>query len=362
MNTIPIFDIKLTGEEQGVDMISLVDEPAIGVNWIALKDQKVEDVKIEFKADGDKKMLFGPFLIPNKLIYRKDDKIGEYFVRFTKDDIQKIQMKFNSDLNSKNINFQHQEGSKVEAFVSENWIIDGEFDKSKNFGFDLPEGTWFGGVKINDEDFWKSQIKSGDVKGFSVEIKADMELALKKNKINYMEMKFNKYPLADGETIVYCEGDLAVGSKVFIDENMTTPAPDGEHTFADGRKIVVEGGLIKEIMEIEQELGYGKKKDEEMAIDPNTGMDLPKTLTPEDVSMMIDNRFGDLMEEITKLKIKIDEMNGEQMDYKKQIEEKFKMTPAEKSIQETPIKSKFNDRFTEMEARIRQFAKSGSSK
>lgn len=360
MNRIPIFDIKLTGEEQGVDMISLVDEPAIGVNWIALKNQKVEDVKIEFKADGEKKMLYGPFLIPNKLIYRKDDKIGEYFVRFTKEDIEMIQMKFNSDLNSKNINFQHQEGSKVQAFVSENWIIDGEFDKSKNFGFDLPEGTWFGGVKINDDEFWKTQVKSGDVRGFSVEIKADMELALKKNKINYMKMNFNKYPLADGKTIVYCENELEIGGKVFIDEAMETPAPDGEHTFADGRKIVVEGGIVKEIIEIEENLGYGgKKKDDEekMAIDPNTGMDLPTTLTPKDVSMMIDNRFGELMEELTKMKIKIEEMSGEQMEYKKQIDEKFKMTPADVSIKKDVSKTRFNDKFSEMEARVKAFAK-----
>lgn len=360
MNTIPIFDIKLTGEEQGVDMISLVDEPAIGVNWIALKNHKVEDVKIEFKADGEKKMLFGPFLIPNKLIYRKDDKIGEYFVRFTKEDISDIQMKFNLDLNSKNINFQHQEGNMVKAFVAENWIIDGEYDKSKNFGFDLPEGTWFGGVKINDDEFWKSQVKSGDVRGFSVEIKADMELALKKNKINYMKMKFNKYPLADGETIVYCEGEIEVGGKVYVDEIMETPAPDGEHTFEDGRKIVVEGGVVKEIIEMEEELGYGGKKKEDedkMAIDPNTGMELPTTLTPEDVSMMIDNRFGELMEELTKMKIKIEELTGEQVDFKKEVKEKLKMTPSENSITKEPVKSKFNDKFSEMEARVKAFAK-----
>ena len=55
----------------------------------------------------------------------------------------------------------HQDGSTLSvAFVSENWVTALENDKSKNFGFDLPEGTWFGVVKIEDEDFWQSEIKT----------------------------------------------------------------------------------------------------------------------------------------------------------------------------------------------------------
>ena len=138
--------------------------------------------KIHFKADKEKQMLYGPFLIPNMLIYRSDDTNGEYYVRFSAEEIDKIASKFNSDLNSKNINLQHSD-KKVEAFVAQNWVIDGGEDKSKNLGFDLPEGTWFGGVKITDKAFWDEKVKTNEVKGFSVEILADLELQLKiKNK------------------------------------------------------------------------------------------------------------------------------------------------------------------------------------
>jgi len=160
MRELPIYDIKLSDDSQGVGFISLVDEPAIGVDWIKLSSQ----AQLSFKVDKEKQLLYGPFLIPNKLIYRHDEKMGEYYVRFSKEEIEKIASKFNEDLNNKNINFQHSD-QKVEAFVTQNWMIDGEQDKSRNMGFDLPEGTWFGGVKIKDESFWIDKVKTDEVKG-----------------------------------------------------------------------------------------------------------------------------------------------------------------------------------------------------
>ena len=183
MRELPIYDIKLTDDSQGVGFISLVDEPAIGVDWIKLSNQ----AQLSFKVDKEKQLLYGPFLIPNKLIYRHDEKMGEYYVRFSAEEIEKIATKFNEDLNNKNINFQHTD-QKVEAFVVSNWMIDGGQDKSHNLGFDLPEGTWFGAVKVKDEAFWTDKVKTDEVKGFSVEILADLELQLK-NKEQKMENK-----------------------------------------------------------------------------------------------------------------------------------------------------------------------------
>lgn len=72
-------------------------------------------------------------------------------------------------------------------------------------------------------------------------------------------------PLADGDTIVYGEGDLEVGKPAFIDEGMTTPAPEGEHALASGKIIVVDGaGIILEIKEIE-----AKKDDEDATAKEN---------------------------------------------------------------------------------------------
>jgi ATP-dependent protease ClpP protease subunit len=55
--------------------------------------------------------------------------------------------------------------------------------------------------------------------------------------------------LEDGKTIYY-DGELAVGTAVWLDEAMTQPAPDGTHVLADGSSIVTAGGLVTDIMAV----------------------------------------------------------------------------------------------------------------
>ena len=378
---LPIYDIVITDATQGVGMISLVDTPAIGVNWIKLAKQNVE---MTFKSDIDKQMLYGPFLIPNMLIYRFDEQNGEYYVRFKKEEIDKIASKFNEDLNNRNINFMHT-NEPVDAFVSQNWIIEGDNDKSNNLGFDLPEGTWFGGVKVKDSKFWKDKVKNEEVKGFSVEILADLELSLKnKEQIMEKQIKLSSAVLKDGTT-VYFDGELAVGTAVYLDEALTEKAPDNEHVAEDGTIVVTVDGIVTEIRPMEmrnlaedgpcwegyEQVGMkvvdgkevpncvpvvdGKPEPSTMAIDPNTGSELPAQITPEEVSMMIDNRFGELMEEITRLKIMIEGNDKEIEDFKSQVNEKFSTTPAQPSIKK-PVLA-IDDKFASVEARIKAFAK-----
>lgn len=344
MRELPIYDIKLTDDSQGVGFISLVDEPAIGVDWIKLSKQ----AQLSFKVDKEKQLLYGPFLIPNKLIYRHDEKMGEYYVRFSAEEIDKIATKFNEDLNNKNINFQHTD-QKVEAFVASNWLIDGGQDKSHNLGFDLPEGTWFGAVKVKDEAFWTDKVKTDEVKGFSVEILADLELQLK-NKEQKMEkeIKLASAKLADG-TPIYYDGDLVVGTALFIDEAMATPVPaeagiETEWMLEDGvTKVYTLDGLITKI------------ETEAPAEQPLAEVPTSQALTAEEVSSMIDSRFSELMDEVTKLKELVGQKDEAMNNYKKEVEEKFSATAATKSI--TKAEPKQDDKFAKVEARIKEFAK-----
>ena len=317
--------------------------------------------KIHFKADKEKQMLYGPFLIPNMLIYRSDDTNGEYYVRFSAEEIDKIASKFNSDLNSKNINLQHSD-KKVEAFVAQNWVIDGGEDKSKNLGFDLPEGTWFGGVKITDKAFWDEKVKTNEVKGFSVEILADLELQLK-NKEQKMEkqIKLGSSMLGDGSTPIFYDGEsISVGTAIFTDEAMTMPAPDDRWVLEDGRTIVVVAGSVESIEEaIVEDLGYkdDKKKKEDEMIEDMPVEPTSKAITSEEVSMMIDARFSELMDEITALKTKIDVKEEKMSQFQKEVNEKFSSVPAAKSIKEEKIYSS-DSNFSKMEQKIKAFAKS----
>lgn len=381
---LPIYDIVITDITQGVGMISLVDTPAIGVNWIKLAKQ---NMAMNFKSDPDKQMLYGPFLIPNMLIYRFDEQNGEYYVRFKKEEIDKIASKFNEDLNNRNINFMHT-NEPVDAFVSQNWIIEGDNDKSKNLGFDLPDGTWFGGVKVKDSKFWVDKVKNEEVKGFSVEILADLELSLKnKEQIMEKQIKLGTAVLKDGTTVYY-DGDFGMGTIIYVDEALTQLAPDADHLLEDGTIVTTKDGKVVEIQvsAVEEDMrnlaedgpcweGYvqvgmkvvdGKEvpncvPNEDGKIAESTGMaeempaDTTAAITADEVSMMIDNRFGELMEEITRLKVMMEGKEKEMSEFKAQVNEKFSTTPAKASIKKPEVK--IDEKFSSIEARVKAFAK-----
>lgn len=244
---LPLYKIVVdpTDEQTGVYAVSLVDEPAIEVDWIKLSKQ--DAIEMLFAANKDKQMLFGPLLIPNKLIYRRDESGNEYNIVFDEETIQIIADKYNENKLGDVFNFQHSD-QKVEAVLLQNWIV-GKVDKSQDMGFSLPEGTWFGGVKVKDEGFWLNEVKTEKVKGFSVEIMAgtrliEMTAEADKNKIDLME-----YKTKDGLTLTW-EGDAAVGKEVFLilADGTKVPADNGEYELEDGTKIAVAAGKVAEIM------------------------------------------------------------------------------------------------------------------
>lgn len=189
---LPIYQIEIdeNDETTGVDFISLVDEPAMELNWLKFN----KEVKLEFKADKDKKLLYGVFIVPDKMIYRNDDRMGEYYTYFSKDTIEKIVKKFNKNNFNKNINFQHGD-NRVNGFVVENFITSPML--KADFGFEIPEGSWVGSVYIEDDNFWQNYIKNGDLNGFSVEIISKLQ------KIDMVENEFTEvytdYPQAATE-------------------------------------------------------------------------------------------------------------------------------------------------------------------
>lgn len=147
----------------GVYAISVVEQPAIGVDFVALSEQHNVKFKEDFRG-----LLYGALLIPDQLIYRRNDETNEeYYVKYSKETIRAIAYNYLKQANQNNATVEH---AKVVDGVSlvETWIIEGENDKSKNFGFSLPEGTWFGCMKVENEEV-KKQIQNKEVLGFSIE-------------------------------------------------------------------------------------------------------------------------------------------------------------------------------------------------
>jgi len=150
--------------ESGIEAVSVVESPAIEENFIALKKHELELKEI----DKEKRILMGAALVPNKQIYRRNDKNEEYYIYFSEDTVRKASELFLMRSNQNNATYEHDKKLNGMSVV-ESWIIEDEkIDKSVKHGFKLPKGTWMISMKVNNEDVWKD-VKDGKVKGFSIE-------------------------------------------------------------------------------------------------------------------------------------------------------------------------------------------------
>lgn len=158
--------IDETMELSGIDAYSLVESPAIEETWVALKEQPKEFKFAEVSTE--KRIIMGALLVPNKQIYRRDED-GEYMIWFSKDTIRKCMEMFFKKGNQNNATFEHMNRISGLTMV-ESWIVeDTEKDKSNLYQLNLPVGTWVGSIKVENEEIWNEYIKTGIVKGFSIE-------------------------------------------------------------------------------------------------------------------------------------------------------------------------------------------------
>lgn len=169
MDNIEVYDISLEDIEQGMFKISLVDKPAIEENFIYFSEQQ----KISFEANVEKKEVVGPIMIPNKKIIRFSPDMGYYYVRFTEEVIKDIMYRYSKEglFNAFGI---HHAYDTEDVVMLEVWMKESDNDKSKDYGYDLPNGTVFVKAKIESDELFTS-IKEGNINGFSIEIKADIK-------------------------------------------------------------------------------------------------------------------------------------------------------------------------------------------
>lgn len=167
----------------GVNAISIVENPAIQSDFIALADQKPI---LLAEVDKDRQILMGAALIPSKPIYRKDGE-EEYYVYFSKETIAKTAEAFFRNNNQNNATLEHAEVLD-NMTVFESWIVeDPEFDKSKKYGLEVPEGTWMVSMKVDDKDVWDNYVKDNKVFGFSIEGKFANVLRKESSDMNFSD-------------------------------------------------------------------------------------------------------------------------------------------------------------------------------
>lgn len=173
MPALPRYELAISmnpESELQVSAIALVDKPAIQRNFIAFNDSKPLMRFSEIK--DDERLVVGPAMIPNLVMYRReeleDGTIEEYEAFFSEKTVESVAEKFFMQSFQQQANLMHDPNQKVEGltfFLS--WI---KCERRGMVGLDgdYPEGTWFVGARVNNEEVW-GKIKSGEIQGFSVE-------------------------------------------------------------------------------------------------------------------------------------------------------------------------------------------------
>lgn len=183
---------KIKKYKVGIDSetyaISMVESPAIEEDFVSLS--KEEEMKV-FLESEEKHMVYGAVLVPDKDIYRNDGE-REFYISFSKESIEKMSQDFMKSYRQNEVTLDHQEMAN-DITVVETWIKSDLYkDKSVALGLNenLPVGTWFAGMKVNQIDVWE-RIKAGELKGFSVESMISLEEFNKQTNNDTMEVNEN---------------------------------------------------------------------------------------------------------------------------------------------------------------------------
>jgi len=344
-------------EVDGVFAISLVHDPAMEGTFVALNKHEIQLAEI----DKEQRVLIGLVLEPNKPIYRNQN--GEEFnIVFNEDTIKDLSYNFFKSDYHKNSTIEHQEENKIEGvtFV-ESWIVaDPKKDKSNVYGLSYPKGSWIATMKVDSDEIWEDYVKTGKVKGFSIdgmlslkevntksninmsEIKEALTtfkdellvaLSLKEKEVESQEVieaeevKLGSVTAQDGIVFEY-EGETPTeGAAIWVnaEDGTKVPVPAGEYPLEDGSVLVVsEEGVIGSVGQPEVEEAEAEMEAEPAA--PSTdGTDIVKQVQESIKSIMI--KYN---EENAK---KLEEIKAE---FEKQILE-LKEQPAAKKIKSTPV-------------------------
>ena len=313
--------------DSDVYAVSLVDEPAIESNFIALSKQSEKRVFLE---KDDKHIVMGAVLIPDMPIYRNQDG-EEFYLQFSSATIEKLAHDFLRMGRNFNFSYQHEEDVKGISVI-ESWIVnDPKMDKCSIYGIDVPSGTWMMAAKVDNEEMW-DKIKNGDAKGFSIEAVVNLdEIKLKKE--NTEEMAEEKDKKVEMEAVEITDGFWDKLRQIISDAlGKPQEAPEVEDTV---------GKITDEI-----EKGAGPKDEETQVVEqaeenPEEEQPVENPMTEEIAKETVENVAENsdtaeeyqknLQEVVDKLNAEIEALKGENAELKAKVQ-KLSKQPSTKPI------------------------------
>ena len=280
---IPVYDAIISDEETGMFRISLVDDPAVMSNFQAFDAHKKP--MMYAIQDEEKRLVRGCIMRADFPIYRRDEKMGEYYVIYKAEEIRKMAEKYLLEGRQNDVNLMHEEGSDVDGVQMVQYFIKGDGIQVDGFD-DCADGSLFGEFHVTNDEVW-NQIKEGTYKGFSLEGVFDLVPEQDKDEIqeivdlldgafkrifkpNTFMSKLSKFKAAlakmlqefgnvtTDKGVIPWDGDedLKAGDPVYVEdsEGNRTPAPDGDYKTDDNKVIVVVDGKVSEIKDAEAEV------------------------------------------------------------------------------------------------------------
>lgn len=295
---IPVYDALITDEETGMMKISLVDDPAVMSDFLAFDN--IRKMQMYSVTDDEKRLVRGVVMRADFPIYRRDERMGEYYIIYKPETIRAMAEKYLAESRQNDVNVMHS--TDVEGVQMVQWFIKGDGVSVTGFD-DIADGSLFAEFHILNDEVWES-VKAGDYKGFSLE--GFFDLAPERDKATVEEIvddldgqfsrmfkslfnrnmsKINRFKAALAKLLAVFgnvttdkgvlawdgDEDLKEGDAVFIEdqEGNRTDAPDGDYITSDNKTIVVVDGKVSEIRDPEAEVAPEEapaNEEEEVAV------------------------------------------------------------------------------------------------
>ena len=339
------YEGKYNKKSKGVFAISLVNAPATGEHYIAMAKQ--EKIVKFAKVDEEQRILMGLVLQPEQLIYRVDEDGNEFEMFFSAETIKDFSQNFFQSGFQLNSKLEHDEPIEGVTFV-ESWLVENpKVDKSAAFGLEYPKGSWLVSMKVDNDDIWNNYIKTGELKGFSIDGMVELEevnfksniqmsksnkniLALLKQIVSgaEQEVEVTLGSVKSGELDIQFDGEsLEVGTAVFLiaDEEKVSLA-DGSYKIDEGGEIVVKDGVVESMSEAEAEEEVAQEAEE--VVDAELEEEVIEEVNADEESMkvikeILDDMFkayAESMEiKMSALDAKLETLTSENVELKEQV-------------------------------------------
>ena len=340
------YEGKYNKKSKGVFAISLVNAPATEETFIAMAKQ--EKIVKFAKVDEEQRILMGLVLQPDQLIYRVDEDGNEFEMFFSAETIKDFSQNFFQSGFQLNSKLEHDEPIEGVTFV-ESWLVENpKIDKSAAFGLEYPKGSWLVSMKVDNDDIWNNYIKTGELKGFSIDGMVELEevtlksnIEMSKNNKNILallkqivsgaeqEVEVTLGSVKSGELDIQFDGEsLEVGTAVFLiaDESEKVSLADGTYKIDEGGEIVVKDGLVESMSEAEAEEEVAPEAEE--VVEAELEEEVIEEVNADEESMkvikeILDDMFkayAESMEiKMSALDAKLETLTSENVELKEQV-------------------------------------------